>query len=44
MQYWIEVNGVGPFFYIERVPVPAKNLIGLFSQDIVTFAVRLLPT
>jgi hypothetical protein len=32
MKYWIEVNGVGPFFYIEKVPLASFSYKGQSSK------------
>lgn len=38
MRYWIEVNGVGPFFYIERVPLREFTFRGEASQPDMSIA------
>ncbi len=38
MTYWIEVNGVGPFFYIERVPLASFTYRGQPSMPEMSIA------
>ena len=38
MTYWIEVNGVGPFFYIERVPLASFTYRGRPSMPEMSIA------
>ncbi len=38
MKYWIDVNGVGPFFYIERVPLASFTYRGQSSMPEMSIA------
>ncbi|MBM84770.1 MAG: glyoxalase [Rhodospirillaceae bacterium] len=41
MRYWIEVNGVGPFFYIERVPLAEFSYMGKSSTEMPEMSIAL---
>jgi len=41
MKYWIEVNGVGPFFYIERVPLASFSYMGEPATELPEMSIAL---